>query len=71
MMKMMTKVELGQLLQLSPRSIDRRIAAGEMPRGIRLGGAVRWDAATIERWIAGLSTDSRSVDSTRRDEVAQ
>lgn len=70
-MKIITKAELGRLLRLSKRSIDRRIAGGELPRGIRLGGAVRWDLATIERFIAGLVDETESVDSTRRDEVAQ
>lgn len=37
---------------VSGRHVYRLADSGRMPRPIRLGGAVRWDRATIEQWIA-------------------
>lgn len=53
---LLTKRQLAELLQVSTRSIDRKIAEGEFPAGIKLGagrgGAVRWPRAVVEDWIA-------------------
>lgn len=39
------------MLGVSGRHVYRLADSGRMPRPIRLGGAVRWDRDTIERWI--------------------
>lgn len=49
---LLTKKQLADLLKLSPRSIDRKIDAGEFPRGLKLGGAVRWRRSVINAWLA-------------------
>jgi predicted DNA-binding transcriptional regulator AlpA len=51
--RLITKAELASRLNLSTRSIDRKIEDGSIPRGIRLGGAVRWRESVIDRWIDG------------------
>lgn len=45
-----------QLVGLSRSTLYARIAAGEFPKPVRLGGAnsrsVGWRASTIQQWIA-------------------
>ena len=50
---LVTKRQLADVLNLSTRSIDRKIAEGKLPKGILLGGARRWRKALIDEWIAG------------------
>jgi len=49
---LLTKKQLADTLNLSTRSIDRKIAEGKFPKGILLGGARRWRKALIDEWIA-------------------
>lgn len=49
--ELLTKRELAQQLKLSQRSIDRKIEAGEFPKGLTLGGARRWRSSEISDWI--------------------
>ena len=43
---------LARLTSRSVRSIWRDLAAGRLPRPIRLGGSVRWRRSDVESWIA-------------------
>lgn len=52
-----TRFELAALLRVSVRTVDRMIAAGELPvRRVR-GRAVRFLRSDVERYLSG-STDS-------------
>jgi excisionase family DNA binding protein len=46
-------VEVGQLLNCSPRHVYRMSDAGKMPPARRLGTLVRWVRGELETWIAG------------------
>jgi excisionase family DNA binding protein len=48
--RLLTKAELGELVGLTERSIERAVARGELA-AVRFGGAVRFARADIERWI--------------------
>lgn len=39
---MLTKHELAELLRVHPRTIERLVLAGQLPRGWRVGRQVRW-----------------------------
>jgi len=47
-----TAKTLGEVLSLSRRQIFRLQSGGKIPAAVRVGGAVRWRQADIERWIA-------------------
>jgi predicted DNA-binding transcriptional regulator AlpA len=49
---LLRKKGLAELLDWSPRTIDRYDAAGLLPRPIQLGGSKRWRRAEIVGWIA-------------------
>jgi excisionase family DNA binding protein len=44
--------EVAKLLGISRAHVWRLHSQGRIPRPVRLGRAVRWDRATIERWLA-------------------
>lgn len=42
----------GRLVGMSERSWRRRVAAGEAPRGVRIGGRlVRWPTDELRAWL--------------------
>jgi len=43
---------VAELLTCSKRHVNRLSDAGKMPRPVRLGGLIRWNAGAIEDWIA-------------------
>jgi predicted DNA-binding transcriptional regulator AlpA len=45
-------VTLAEMLDISPRSVWRRLSCGEMIEPIRLGGSVRWRLHDVEKWVA-------------------
>jgi len=49
---------VGQRLSLSKRQIFRLNSCGKLPAPVRIGGSVRWEQSTIERWI-GMGAPSR------------
>ena len=50
--ELLTKKQIAQFLKLSARSIDRKIAQGEFPKGMKIGSLVRWPKALIDKWIS-------------------
>jgi excisionase family DNA binding protein len=50
--ELLTKKQIAQVLKLSARSIDRKIAQGEFPKGMKIGSLVRWPKALIDKWIS-------------------
>ena len=54
--ELLTKREIAELLKISTRSIDRKIADGEFPQGIKLGtgrgAAVRWPKSVYDDFVA-------------------
>lgn len=49
--ELLTKKQIAQFLKLSARSIDRKIAQGQFPKGMKIGSLVRWPKALIDKWI--------------------
>lgn len=43
--------EVARLLDISPRSIRRRLSGGEMIEPIRIGGNIRWRLDEVKAWI--------------------
>ena len=51
---------LASLLALSVPTLRRRDAAGQIPRPVRIAGAVRWRADEVRRWVeAGCPNRAR------------
>jgi prophage regulatory protein len=55
----------GHLLGWSGRTTRRKDSAGLIPRPVRCGGAVRWRAEEIRRWVAAGCPDRAAWE--RRD----
>ena len=49
--RLLRKVEIAAKLGVSKRTIDRRIAAGLFPKGMKFGASVRWRESLVDRWI--------------------
>ena len=43
---------MSSLLDRSVASLERDMAAGRLPKAIRLGGSRKWRRAEIEEWVA-------------------
>lgn len=48
---LLTVKEVAEMLGLSERTVYRLADAGNMPRPVKLGAAVRWRRNELERWI--------------------
>jgi len=48
---MLSVVDVAELCQVDPKTIRRWRKAGTLPRGVVLGGIVRWRASAIEDWL--------------------
>ena len=49
---MITAQQLAGKMQISTRSLWRKLSGGLVPQPIRIGGIVRWRLVEIEKWIA-------------------
>jgi len=48
---------LAEMLDISPRSVWRRLSCGEMIEPIRIGSSVRWRLRDVDAWVeAGCPT---------------
>jgi excisionase family DNA binding protein len=56
--RLLSKKELARLLGVSPRSVDRLVAAGQLPRPIKVGALSRWRRDDVEQWIASQAASS-------------
>jgi predicted DNA-binding transcriptional regulator AlpA len=45
----LTAKAVGKILSLSPRTIWRLRSTGQLPKPIKIGGAVRWRLSDIEK----------------------
>ncbi len=50
-LKMLTKTELASVLNISIRSLQRKINKGEVPEPVKIGASLRWVRSLIEEWI--------------------
>jgi excisionase family DNA binding protein len=50
---LITARELAKLLRISTRTLWRLRSAGDLPKAVRLGSAVRWRLDDVEKWLAG------------------
>jgi predicted DNA-binding transcriptional regulator AlpA len=60
---------LAKLLSLSVRSVWRLRAGQKLPEPVKVGGAIRWRQADIEKWAA-MGCPGRKEFETFRDMVA-
>ena len=56
----LTASEVAALLGVSRAHVWRLNAAGKLPEPIRLGKAVRWQRAELEKWIEAGAPDRES-----------
>jgi len=57
---------LAKMLSSSARSVWRRLAAGDLPKPVRIGRSVRWELAAIHEWIAQGCPKQRGDDKHAR-----
>lgn len=48
---LLTKKQIAEYLGVTVRSIDRYVAAGELPNPIRIGGRLRWRQQALAEFI--------------------
>lgn len=49
---MITAQQFAGKMQISTRSLWRKLSGGLVPQPIRIGGIVRWSLHEVEKWIA-------------------
>jgi len=57
--------EVSQKLKLSKRQIFRLNSSGLIPRPLKIGGSIRWNCQSIEKWIS-LGCPDRNEFETRQ-----
>ena len=57
--------ELGDILNVSKRTIYRLNSSGKIPSPIRINGAVRWRESDIEQWIQLDCIDRKSFENMK------
>ena len=48
---LLTVKDVAQMLQLSTRTIFRLAETGSLPKPLKIGGSVRWQAETIKEYL--------------------
>lgn len=48
---------VGEKLQVTGRTVRELASRGELPRGLRIGGSVRWRESEIDAWIARVAAE--------------
>ena len=56
--RLLTRKDLSERLQISPRTLSRMVSDQRLPRPILIGRSVRWPEEVIETWIARQSGGS-------------
>jgi len=49
--RLWTIKDVAQMLGVTTRTVGRYVIDGKIPKPLRIGGAIRWQQATIEQWI--------------------
>ena len=50
--RLLTRKDLADRLQISPRTLSRMVSDQRLPRPILIGRSVRWSETEIESWIS-------------------
>lgn len=56
---------VAELLNCAPRTVYRLADSGRMPSPIKLSALVRWNRATLEKWLADGCPNCRTVKGAR------
>ncbi len=54
--------QVGELLNLSTRTVWRLLSAGKLPEPVRIGRSVRWSRSDLETWIANGCPETAPVE---------
>jgi excisionase family DNA binding protein len=54
--------QVGELLNLSTRTVWRLLSAGKLPQPVRIGRSVRWSRSDLETWIANGCPETAPVE---------
>lgn len=65
--QLLTAKAFGLRLSLSKRQVFRLNSCGKIPAPIRIGGAVRWDADEISRWLAAGAPDRKAWELMKKE----
>ncbi|MGN6545923.1 MAG: helix-turn-helix transcriptional regulator [Aureliella sp.] len=49
--ELLTKTQVAQRLQMSTRTVYRKVQEGEIPAPVKLGHLVRWRSDVLDAWI--------------------
>lgn len=61
--RLLTARDVAGYLAVSEATVHRMAKRGDLPAAIRVGNSVRWDRATIDRWLDNMAaTDAGYVD---------
>ena len=51
MPELLDKYQASVFLQISPRSLEYKTAAGTIPGFVKIGSSARWSRTALQRWI--------------------
>ena len=63
--QLLSAKELAEMLSVSKRQIFRLHSCGKIPRPLRIGGSIRWDAKMISEWIEQSCPDRASFEALK------
>lgn len=66
----LTLDQAAELLQLSPRTVQRMVSKGKMP-GRRIGGQWRFDRDQLREWVRGAKVESPAEDISQAELIAR
>ena len=56
--RFLTAKQIAGQLNITRQHLAAMAKRGQMPRGLRFGRCVRWDAAQIDNWLDGLQAQN-------------
>jgi len=66
----LTLEQAAEMLQLSPRTVQRMVSKGKMP-GRRIGGQWRFDREQLREWVRGAAVEPEKEMLTQAELIAR
>ena len=63
----LTAAEVARRLDISERHLWALLSSGRLPRPIRLGRSVRWNAAELREWMQAVAPERSTWEAMRGD----
>lgn len=58
--KLLNKVQVGEILHISDRTLEKLVKSSKFPRPLQLGRAVFWDEPVVLNWLNSKLTAQRA-----------